>query len=146
MLPFALMGWIVTTVAVDHAREGNAFVAVLFGAGAVWLVGGAVRMPLLGVAARSDRVIVRNLGRTIVIPWAEVVDIVDHTPVPGPAAAAGAIGPAIVRRQPGRPDRVVSLHCLGSYGVGRGPTPGERAAAGLRECLVRWRADHRADG
>lgn len=109
--------------------------------GGIFVVG-MIRAPFLGVSARPSGIVVRALTRTITIPWAEVEDIKVSSLKSGPAGMAGATSPVIVWNKSQSDTQLVELSVLGGYSMFRsGPTRQERAAAGLRDHLTRWRRE-----
>ncbi|GID94706.1 hypothetical protein Adi01nite_41180 [Amorphoplanes digitatis] len=142
MICTGMMAAVSTPVALEYLGSGVWWAGALFGAMSIALWVAAARSLMIGVTAGPTYVVIRELTRTWKIKWADTVEISDGAPVSGPASLGGATSPQIVVARPGYPRQVVAISGLGSYGLGRGSTPGERAVSGLNEHLSKWRREN----
>ncbi len=107
------------------------------------LATGAVRALLLGVSVGERGIRVRELTRTRIIPWADVVSIDIGEQSTGAASTFFEVdAPVVTVRQPDGDHEEVELSVLGSYRFIAFLSPTRRAYVGLTAALDDWHASN----
>jgi DMSO reductase anchor subunit len=136
----SIMAGIFTGVTVQEFHRKESIAAWGFAIVACLLWVSAIRSPTLGVTARPNGIVVRNLMHTTTIPWNEIAAITSGRMTSSAAGLAGATAPVVTRIRPGKPAKYVELRVLGGYGISRKrPTLGQRAVADLNSLLEQSR-------
>ncbi|WP_158603554.1 PH domain-containing protein [Micromonospora radicis] len=113
---------------------------IIFWIMAAGLTLSAGRSLTLGVTAREDGILVRELLRTTLIPWAEVETIELEDQSTGLAGLLDAEAPTVTVRMPDGNMNEIELNVLGTYRFLAFLSPGRRAVDGLKAAHDQWRA------
>jgi hypothetical protein len=133
---FGTMAAICIVVTVDEAKRHEWPGVAIFVCFSLWLGYATVRCPFVGVYARPQGVVTRNIFLTRTVPWDQMLEFSGGATT-GPSAGLGARTVTVTYQPPSaRVPRKVTLNAIGGYGLWRGETPADRALVDLRKHLA----------